>query len=318
MGKKHKILPRVIIVLVFVTALISYCEIRLRNAPNSYTIKRDNFEKQMGSDEALILGSSEALYGIDPKYFSVKAYNLAEVSQSLYYDKELIMKYIERMPSLKIVLISVSYFSLWFELYNAVENWRDDYYYISWGIKSNNPAQSWLKQFSCIDLYGTSFSQNAFRKNFRVLDKYPHENGWYNPADNDLTHGSSSFIQVPLTDSAAGIMVEIHYSQMKDEFLQRNISYLDTLLAALVKHKIAAEIITPPVYKYYTAHTVLVKNKINQEVIQKLCDKYKCSYYDFLNDARFSYEDFLDDNHLNSKGSAKFSGILNDEIISKK
>ena len=315
---KYKILPRILVLVIFVCALVSYCEVRLRDVPNGYTIKRDNFEKQLGSIEALVLGSSQSLYGIDPKYFSIKTYNLAEESQSLYYDKELLLKYIDKMPSLKIVFISVSYFSLWFEQYNAVENWRDAYYYKFWGINSNNPDESWLKKFSYIDLYGTSFSQNALRKNFKVaLDKNPYENGWYNPADNDLTHGSPSFVPLPISDSAAVTRVKLHNSQMKDEFLDRNQKYLDTLLAALVKRKITIAIITPPVYKYYSAHTDASKINIMHEVIKNLCDKYRCSYYDYFNDIRFLYEDFQDDNHLNPKGAAKLSGFLNNAVNMK-
>lgn len=165
----YKLLFKLFFILVVVSALLFYCEIRLRGFSTNYIEKRKFLESKLDSIKVLILGSSHAYLGINPDYLDIKGYNLAGVSQSLYYDNELYKKYIDKMPNLRIVLISISYFSLWYELYdNYIEDWRDYYYYHFWNVKLNTPKYFDLKQISFIDLYGTSFSQNAFRKNFKV------------------------------------------------------------------------------------------------------------------------------------------------------
>ena len=80
----------------------------MRKLPNSYSIKKDNFESSLDSIKILFLGSSEPLDDIDPGQLDAKGYNLAALWQRLYYDKELTLRYVDRMPDLKIVFISIS------------------------------------------------------------------------------------------------------------------------------------------------------------------------------------------------------------------
>src|ERR1700741_548291 len=73
-------------------------EFWLRSIPNSYNQKRIYLEQQLDSIEVLILGSSHSVDGINPQYIHPKAFNLGNISQSMYYDKSLTLKYLSRMP----------------------------------------------------------------------------------------------------------------------------------------------------------------------------------------------------------------------------
>ena len=209
-------------------ATIIYCEIRLRDIPNSYTIKKYYLEKDLNDIQVLILGSSHTYFGINPEFFNLKGYNLANASQTLYYDKELLGRYIDRMPNLKIVIISYSYFALWTELYENVENWRDYCYYHFWGIKPNNSKLFDIKQVSYIALYGTSFVQNAFFTNFKmeVNDYFPRPNGsFFNENYNNLD-----------TSDLLGKNIIMYYdSLMRDEHFSNNCKNLETILLELTK-----------------------------------------------------------------------------------
>ena len=108
---------RVLIFLLPVVIIIALWEYGLSTIPNSYSIKNAQMEAQAGQIEALVLGGSHALRGVDPAYFVMKGYNAANVSQSLYYDEQITLKYLDKMHSLKLVLMDISYISLWQDVY---------------------------------------------------------------------------------------------------------------------------------------------------------------------------------------------------------
>ena len=61
-----------------------------RHIPNLYSTKYEHFLESRHRIKTLVLGSSHTHYGIDPNYFSMPAYNLANVSQSLIVDLKLL------------------------------------------------------------------------------------------------------------------------------------------------------------------------------------------------------------------------------------
>jgi hypothetical protein len=74
-----------------------YLEFNLGKIPNSYSFKRECLEKRLDSIEVLVLGSSQVTYGINPNYFKLKGFNLSNISQSLYYDTRLTLKYVDKI-----------------------------------------------------------------------------------------------------------------------------------------------------------------------------------------------------------------------------
>jgi hypothetical protein len=100
-------------------------EIGLRKIPNVYNNKKDYILNNGKSIEALILGSSHAFYGINPieiKHY--KAYNFAFPSQTIFLDKEILKKYSGQLTNLKVIVIPISYFSLFSSMDKGLENWR--------------------------------------------------------------------------------------------------------------------------------------------------------------------------------------------------
>ncbi len=84
----------------------------------SYSIKRDAFVSKMKGVQTLILGSSTAYYGIDPKHLTAPAFNLAYRAQSLYHDQKLLEKYAPTMPALKRVWLTFTYLTLGTQQYD--------------------------------------------------------------------------------------------------------------------------------------------------------------------------------------------------------
>jgi hypothetical protein len=79
--------------------------------PNSYTYKRDYMEEHGAEIQTLILGSSNAYDGLNPRVLP-NAFNLANSSQTLEDDYRLLAKYIDSMDSLQTVIVGLGYHSL--------------------------------------------------------------------------------------------------------------------------------------------------------------------------------------------------------------
>ena len=65
-------------------------------------MKRLYLEHALNDIEILVTGSSYSFFGIRPSILNSHAFSLAYVSQDLYYDHRLVLKYLESMPKLKI------------------------------------------------------------------------------------------------------------------------------------------------------------------------------------------------------------------------
>lgn len=304
-----RFLMKLFIVLVSAGVLIFYCELRLRAVPNTFTLKKNNFEQELDSIRILILGSSETVDGINPLGLSKCGFNLASESQSLYYDTELTLKYIDKMPKLEYVLISIAYFSLWYEVYSGIENWRDYYYYHFWNIPLNTPKVFDLRYFSYIALYGTNFTQVAFRKNFKTNadeDRIT-KAGWLKRVDS---------LKAENADSLGEQLTQTHSRSMTEDVFENNVAYLNKLVLELSKRKLTPIFVSTPVFYSYSDRMDPQRIKITGEVIAGICSKYHCLYFDFLNDSNFKLSDFADPAHLNFRGTEKLTRLINDKLSS--
>jgi hypothetical protein len=301
-----KFTSRLFVFLIPVIAVIALWEYGLSQIQNSYSLKRMQLETQAPKIEVLVLGPSHALRGVNPEYFSMKGYNAANIEQSLFYDTRITLKYLDKLSALKVVLIDISYTSLWHEVINAEESFRDYFYADYWGIRY--PAIKWydIHIYSKILLYGNTKAWQYALKGFNVnlVNGYS-DNGW---ATKD---GEES----PINDSAGYAFMRDHKKNFKEENLGHNIQYLNDLLKELKSRKIQAVFYSPPFtassYKYMDANRL----KTIDSVLHDLCTTYNCKWYDYHKDPRFFDSDFKNLGHLNQDGSTKFSKIINEEIL---
>jgi hypothetical protein len=301
---------KLFIVLALAGILIFYCELRLRAIPNTFTLKKNYFEQKLDSIQILILGSSETVNGINPSGLSKYGFNLASESQSLYYDTELTLNYIDKMPKLEYVLISIAYFSLWYEVHSGIENWRDYYYYHFWRVSLNTPKIFDLRYYSYIALYGTDFSQVAFRNNFKIFvdEETITKTGWSRRTDSMVTENIDSFGER---------LTQTHTRNMSESVFENNVVYLDKLLRELTKRKLTPVFVSTPVFYSYSNRMDPQKIKTTEGVITGFCSKYHCRYINFLSNSDFKLSDFADPAHLNFRGAEKLTRLINDKLLSQ-
>ena len=102
--------------------LVIMMDLYLENMNSLYKEKANGLLEHANEIEILILGNSHATYGVDPSSFSTFAFNIANVGQSIYFDKELTLQNLEKLKNLKYVLISVDYHSLYFSRQRGERN----------------------------------------------------------------------------------------------------------------------------------------------------------------------------------------------------
>jgi hypothetical protein len=286
-----------------------YIENKLSGVNNSYNKKRAFLESQLDSIEVLITGNSQSLYSINPACFNYNGFNLSNISQSLYYDKMLLANYQPRLPNLKLVIIHLSYFSLYLpELEHSEENWRDYFYYRFWGIRPPGLSYWDIQNYSLMYLYSMNTTFDLMRKGFKT-----------DLAENMCPSGFMKYDTLNnrqiINDSLGRIRADMHNRILKEENFRHNYDHLESMVRSLTQKGIKVVLLTSPVWSTYTkfANRQVMKN--SNLVIKKLCNRYNVRYYNYLSDGRFSENDFHDNDHMNFVGASRFSSIINTEII---
>ncbi len=233
-----KFLTRLFIFLLPVILVIGLWEYGLSKIPNSYTLKREQLEAQAPKIEVLVLGGSYSLRGINPEYFSMRGYNVANVEQSLYYDTRITLKYLDKMTSLKVVLIAISYHGLWWQVNEGQEGFRDYFYADYWDIWYPTIKSYDINVYSKILQYGNDrafqFALNGFKAN--LVAEYQ-DNGW----------APKMRSPAPINDSIGNAIMAFHKNSFKKENLDNNIKDLNNLLSALKARNITPVLLSTPV-----------------------------------------------------------------------
>ena len=287
-----------------------YLEYKLGKIQNSYSFKRQHLEKQLDSIEVLVLGSSQVTYGINPEFFRLNGFNLSNISQSLYYDTRLTLNYIDKMPKLKYVIISISYFSFGFQTIDGIEAWRDYYYSQFWDINFPEIQCYDLKRYSKIFLYTPKMSLSYCKYGFNIhlIENFkPNGYLWVDTANNKLN----------ISDSLGCQRVLFHNTYYKDSRVAENQKDLELLVSELKKRNVIPVLVTLPVFSTYSKFADKSVLRKNNDYINYICKKYACDYFNYFSDVRFVQGDFKDNDHLNFVGAQKFSKIVNDEILEK-
>jgi hypothetical protein len=305
-----------IIPFIFVISIDFY----LRNKNSLYSEKFNGLIKAKKQINVLFLGNSHANYGISPLHFkNYNVYNLANVSQLIYFDKRLTIKAINSgVSNLKYVFISVDYHSLFMSSMGKRNVWS----YYSNGIKYKN--QNYLKENISPFLWGYSpnVSLSLFIKDFKRIMIY--NNAVINfDVENGVNIKDSiynGFIGFEGTDNASFNISNykrkaegFHESTINSERIEV-INDLNTFILFLKSKNIQPILFSSPTFKDYNKY--LDKNQIkrNLENINLLCVRHNIKYWRFEEDKRFLKEDFYNPDHLNKNGAIKFSCILNNKL----
>ena len=314
-----KFIFRLVAVSFPVILLLAWVELGLNHIDSVYKLKPRLLEAQAATVEVLVLGSSNAYFDYNPEYFSCKGFNFAINAQSPYYDLKIAEKYINQMPKLKLVILPAIFYTLGTNLPETSNSWRTFFYSIYMGlpiettnldfhqkIKRNIDA----KNFSKIALFGDNsygYMRNKFSGNVDIF--IPEENGWYD----------SKNIPGPNFDKPDGRDAAIGHSlSTSNRFVDINLQYWGALIKLLQERGVAVAIVRAPEdYSYFGNLNKEKVDYMNGE-LQELSKKYKIDFLDYSANPNFHLDDFtVMPDHMNVKGSEKFSKIINRDLIQK-
>lgn len=301
-----KIFSKLIVFFIPITICFVYSEYHLRTKHfvSSYATKKYYLEQQLDSIETLVLGSSQTFNGINPACFTSKTFNLANVSQTIYYDKRLTLTYLSKLPKLKTVVINISYFSFFYQLFDIKESWRDYYYLQHFGIKYYQLPSFCIENYAAFSVYKPL---HCFKLSFNKFDdinaKEILQNG-YQP----------KYVQEAISDSLGLIRVKIHDAENFAIRTKEIESDLETFVKELNDKKIKIVFLTTPVTPNYSKFCNKIIIDKNTTFITSLCKKYSAIYLNFFEDKRFVLNDFSDNDHLKNNGANKLSSLINDTL----
>lgn len=292
------------ILFLFPLLLIAFfLECKLRSIPNIYSYKSNYLKNNSDNLEVLFLGSSHALYGLNPDYISLNSFNAAHNSQSLNLDLEIYKRYQNDLKKLKYIVLPVSYFSLNSTLEKSIENWRIKNYIIYLDIDYNVPLKFRYELLANNIEFNRRRLYNAFLNKKEDINCSP--KGW------GVRGGKKSRFSL---EEAGKIAAKRHTNQDKQTY-DENITVLNELIALAKLNNIKIILYTPPAYFSYVKH--LNSKQLNEVFnLGRKLDSLNANvkYISYLNDSSFIQKDFWDADHLSDFGAKKFSIKMNSEI----
>ncbi|MHC1739004.1 MAG: hypothetical protein AB9882_13440 [Ignavibacteriaceae bacterium] len=276
----------------------------LRSIPNDYRYKKEFLDKNSSKIEVIILGSSHAFSGIDPRYITLKTFNASQSSQTLNYDLEILKKFDGRWKNLKYIVIPISYFTLFWKLESDIEAWRIKNYTIYYGMKTSDRFSDYTEILS--NKFDVSLS---LLYSYLILGKSNiscSELGW------SLGYKSEESRDLSETGPATA---KIHTRKNGNNY-EFNLKILEEIIEWSKKRRVKVILYTSPAYRNYTDH--LDAKQLNKTIsaAERFVNQFdNCWYFNLLKDNSFIKSDFWDADHLNEIGAAKLSKGIDSILI---
>lgn len=293
---------RAVVVLVLVVGAIASFELAMRRVKTSYSKKRAMLEARAPEIEVLVTGASGALFGIDPSKLGPNAVNLAEMSQSLYYDRQIVERYVDRLPRLRLVLLPVGTVTLETSAHVGGELWRSRLYTRYWDFVPPDPEPALdVRRFSVAALFPPAIRMKALLT-FDLAAQLD-ANG-FEPAPPGV-----------VTQASAEQEYAAHRALFDAANLEENAGELRRILGLLGRRGVRAVLVMPPVSRFYSG---LVEPEVRARdlaLLHALTEEFDVRLSDYTDDPRFDDAAFRDADHLNAAGAARFSTILAEELV---
>jgi hypothetical protein len=288
------------ILVLLLVCVITPLEVFVRTLDNPYKTK-DRYINQNGdSIKTLILGASDAYYGINPEYMNEGTFNLSNLSQSVHYDRFLLAKYGDRFKSLKTLVYPVSAITFfnnpemggsWAYNYRIYLGCDEHSYFSKYNWEFCRPEILVGKLESAIRGSVRTCSSLGFGSDYALKYKVP--------ANREVTTSK---------EKALGHTIK------NWQYYDADINDFVWILDYCKNHSIQVVLLRIPYYKdYIEALPQKQLDKINK-AIDSLSNVYQFTLLDHLQDPRMQPDDFFDCLHLSDVGAKKFSTILQEDL----
>ena len=303
---------KIVLLILPIVILAVVMEYSLRRIPNDYVYKKNYLDQHSGGIQILFFGSSDAYFGLNPVYFPPSTFNASHISQSLDLDLAILNMYKNNLDSLKIIVLPISYPTLWTRLEDSEEAWRIKNYTLYYGMDAKS-----LKNYS-------ELLSNKFIINLQRLYEYYFQNkneittselGW------GTTYKSGNVVDLR---EAGKIAAKRHthsdiFSEENIKIFEENLKILNSFSAFCNQRNIKLIfLITPAYYTYRENMNPEQLNKMLETMNDFVKNHPNFYFFNWMDDPDFVAKDFFDANHLNEIGAEKLSKKLAKELASMK
>ncbi len=119
----------VLFTILFIVVIFLLGDFAFQSIPhdNVYTFKHEYMENHCEEIETLLIGHSQMEYGFNPHVLGDSTFNLAMCGRVIYYDIELLKRYMPRMKNLKTVILPMHYYFNNFNYFYRTQKFRAPY-----------------------------------------------------------------------------------------------------------------------------------------------------------------------------------------------
>lgn len=276
----------------------------VRQVPNAYRYKEEWMEAHHNEVNTLILGTSHSYAAVKPDMMDKDTFgvtfNLANPWQTLDIDYFLWQKF--DCPQLKMLLIPISYPTFFFENMGV-----DSKKLIFYKLYMDYPAKPFYSNFEFFDLQTFGAKVRTFF--FPLEDIGYDEYGW--TTNYKLKHKNP--LQMLNGDEARTHTRKKWKEAM--EISEKNYAILQHIADDCKQREIKLVLFTTPAwYSYRNLIDSRQFARMHELITRFLQQNEGTMYFDYLDDSRFTDEDFCNSNHLSDIGAEKFTKILCNDI----
>ncbi len=287
--------------LFFVVTLIFFgaMEFVAESIPNSYTYKRSYMEHHASEIQTLILGSSNAYDGLNPSEIQ-GAFNLANSSQTLEDDYQLLAKYIDSLDSLQTVIVGLGYHSLG----ATSEAYRRTYYTIYMNLYPRWPISKYSLEICNPELLTKKIIKYVVSKDVVRCDSLGQRLGHTMAAIAD----GKEFWNKDAETLVANDKFDI---QRSSNVIENNVNYLNAIAELCSVHSVRLVIVNMSVTEEYKKHLPSEQLALQETVLQNMATS---AIVIDASDWTVPPDGWYNATHLTKEASVEFTRRIGDYI----
>lgn len=286
--------------------ILALGEMVVRSYPTSYGLKSGQAQMRHNQVRTIVFGNSRAYYGILTDSLDL-ALNMANVSQTLEYDSELLLRYFSSASHLRNVIVQVDYSNV-FDVPLDESIW-DDYRCTYYRIYADCGRHGWLSNYG-MELFHP--------KHFMM--KLPHALRYVFTGDYQLDCDSTGFGITTSKRFDASRMSHAtanglaRYNAISLESMPYNEQFLCRIAEYCKARNVRLIMVSMPIWRELYNQKGHKEEPLLAKMINKFSRQYGAEYRDYTADSRMVDEDFVDAVHLSPLGACHFTSILNHDF----
>ncbi len=247
--------------------------------------QKESLDSVASHIETLALGSSHIKYAFNPALYSKKSFCFGTDSQDLFHSAKIYDIYNERLNSLRTLIIGISVFSVGFDVVKTKRRYISDIFQYIFNYKRKG--------------------YQPLSHNWKLLRKL-------NKLKIKIRHHYGHFIASPNHKICEHFHKRLMSQIKENQRYPKQTDFLISIINKASKSNVSIYLLIPPLTKY-AKYLAPQYNSLFHDIIC-FSEKYNVPLINFYDSESFQSEDFIDFDHLNRSGAAKFTTLLKNEV----